>query len=154
MTKNKVFIVLLIVALTMATKTALSWSNAASPMSLCKIALNPKTYVNETVNIRANLYSYSSGVMHLNGIECGPRSDAWATLEFNSSFLPTGMTQQFLGSIRDVKEQGEYKMAEVRLTGRIEDLERQCFGPRFVLNATQIEQISEISSGKIEDGIK
>ncbi len=154
MTKNKVYIALLIVALVIATKVALSWSNAASTVSLCEIALNPKTFDNKTVNIRANLYSYSSGVMHLNGIECSPGSDAWATLEFNSSFLPTGMIRQFLESIRDVKEQGEYKLAEVRVTGRIEDLERDCFSPRFVLYTTQIEQISEISTGKIEDGIK
>jgi hypothetical protein len=92
--------------------------------------------------------------MHLNGIECGPESDAWATLEFESSFLPTAATQQFLENIRNVKQQGQYKVGEVKLTGRIEDLKRQCFGPRFVLYATKVEQVSEISDGKIEAGIE
>jgi hypothetical protein len=154
MTKPKVSIAILIVVLTITTMASLNWLNTRSTVSLCEIALKPKMYGNEILYIKANLYSYSSGVMHINGIECGPKSDAWATLEFDSSFLSTAMTQQFLRSIRDVREQGEYKMAEVRLAGRIEDLGQQCFGPRFVLYATQIEQLSEISAGKIEGGIK
>ena len=154
MSKTKVYIALLIVALAIAAKAALSSLSVASTVSLCEIALNPKAYNNQAVSIRANLYSYPSGVMHLNGIECGPISDAWATLEFDPSFLSTSTAQRFLERIRGIKQEGEYKMAEVRMTGRIDDLEQQCFGPRFVLYATQIEQTSEISTGKVEDGVK
>jgi hypothetical protein len=149
MIRNKVYIALLIVALAIATNAALNWYKTTSEVSLCEIALNPKSYDNQTVNLRGNLYCYSNGVMHLNGIECGPRSDAWATLELEALNIPPAKTQPFLENIRAVKQQGEYKMAEVRVTGRIEDLKQHCFAPQFILYVTEIEQLSEISSGKI-----
>lgn len=154
MTKRRLYVTLLIGALAIGILAALNLLHATSDVSLCRISRNPEPYNNQNVEITANLYSYSNGVMHLNGIECGPRSDAWASLEFDSSFTPTAMNEPFLEKIRDVKRQGEYNLAEVRLVGRIEDLERQCFGPRFVLYATDIEQVSEISIGKIEDSMK
>ena len=154
MSKTNVYAALLIVAFAVAVMAALNWLNVTSTVSLCEIALNPNPYNDQTISIKANLYSYHSGIMHLNGIECGPRSDAWATLELDSLVSTNFTTQQFLESIKDVKQQGEYKMAEVRVTGRIEDLKRQSFAPRFILYATQIEQSSEISTGKIEDGVK
>ena len=141
----------LLMALTTAARDRLNWLAAQDPVSLCEIADNPESHKNQIVNIRANLYSYSSGVMQLNGIECGPGSDAWASLEFDSSFLPTSITQQFLDDIGNVRQQGHYKLAEVVLTGRIVDLERACFGPRFILYATQLEQESEIRTGQIQD---
>lgn len=154
MTKRRPYVTLLIGALAIGILAALNLLNATSDVSLCRISRNPEPYNKQNVEITANLYSYSNGVIHLNGIECGPRSDAWASLEFDSSFIPTAKNEPFLEKIRDVKRQGEYNLAEVRLVGRIEDLERQCFGPRFVLYVTHIEQVSEISIGKIEDSMK
>ncbi len=154
MTRSRLYLALLTGALAMSTPAALNWLHASSAVSLCKISRNPEPYNNQDVDITANLYSYSNGVMQLNGIECGPRSDAWATLEFDLSFSPNNINDPFLENIRDVKRQDEYKMAEVRAIGRIEDLERQCFGPRFVLRATHIEQVSKISIHGIEDGMK
>src|SRR4029077_577649 len=136
MTKSRLYV--LTGALAIGILAALNRLHTTSDVSLCKISLNPEAYNNQNVEITANLYSYSNGALHLNGIECGPRSDAWATLDFASSFLPTGINEPFLENIRNVKRQDEYKLAEVRLLGRIEDLERQCFGPRFVLHATHI----------------
>ena len=151
MTKRRVYVALFIGPLAIGIMAALNWLHATSDVSLCKISVTPEAYNNQNVEITANLYSYSNGVLHLNGIECGLKSDAWANLEFDSSFLPTAMNETFLENIRDVKQQGEFKMAEVRLRGRIEDLERRCFGPRFILYASELEHVSEISIGKIEE---
>ena len=152
MAKGKLYV--LIGALAIGILAALNQLHSKSDVSLCKISLNPEAYNNQNVEITANLYSYSTGVMHVNGIECGPRSDAWATLDLDSSFLPTTINEPFLENIRNVERQDEYKLAEVRLVGRIEDLERQCFGPRFVLYVTHIEQLSEISIHRLEDDMK
>lgn len=127
---------------------------SSRPLSLCDISLNPSEYDDQIIKIEATLYCSPTGVMHLNGGECGLRSDAWATLEFDQAFLQTGISQLLIERMKEINYPDEYKKVEVLLTGRFEDLERACFAPRFIVYATELKQVSEISGGTIRDALE
>ena len=128
--------------------------NPSRSPSLCKMASNPNRHDNEYVRIKAALYGSAAGTLHLNGIECGPSSDAWATLEFDASFSPDSKAQEFLQNIRDVHSEGEYNKGEVIVSGEVEDLVQPCFAPRFVVYARDLKPVSEISAGTFQNGVE
>jgi len=109
--------------------------------SLCDVAKYPELFVGRSVSIKGTLYGGSHGVIHLSGTGC-ENSDAWATVELSTNIETDKRAKQLLESIGELPDRSRYIKAEVIVTGRLEDLHRTCFAPRFFITAESLEQMS------------
>lgn len=121
-------------------------SHTSSTVGLREIAQDPGRYDGRSIKVKGVLYGYSGGLFHLNGAECDPTGNAWATIRFDDSFKPDGGNQDLLNAIGNLTSRNEYIKAEVLITGRFEDLGQHCFAPQFVMEATRLEQVSAAST--------
>jgi hypothetical protein len=111
---------------------------------LCDVARYPELFTGRSVSVSGTLYGYSAGVIHLAGTGCED-SDAWATVELSDSIETDTRADRLLNSIHELPDRSQYVKAEVVVTGRLEDLHRTCFGPRFIITAESLEQMSPAS---------
>jgi hypothetical protein len=135
-----------VVAAGIAVGLIIRLSHTSSTLSLCEIAQDPGRYDGRSIKVKGVLYGYSGGVFHLNGAECEPEGNAWATIRFDESFKPGANNQALLTAIGNLTSRSEYIKAEVLITGMFEDLGRRCFAPQFVMEATRLEQVSAAST--------
>jgi hypothetical protein len=55
------------------------------PLSLCSLSENPASYDGKFVHVQGELYVSPNGMIQLNGIECGLRSNAWSDISFREN---------------------------------------------------------------------
>ena len=108
------------------------------PLSLCSISANPTNYDGKLVRVRGDLYVSRSGVIQLNGIECGLRSNAWADVSF-------GTNPKLIEELRRLSDGNTFGKAEVVLTGKFTDRKRSCFAAQFEISEANIERASQVS---------
>jgi len=113
-------------------------------LSLCAIAEEPEKYSDLFLCVKGIFYGYSTGTMHINGSECDPGGNAWATIVLGDSFELTPENQALLESVARLSSRREYVKAEVIVDGRIEDLKQRCFAPEFTIHVTRLEPLTPV----------
>jgi hypothetical protein len=113
-------------------------------LSLCAIAEEPEKYSDLFLRVKGTFYGYSTGTMHINGSECDPGGNAWATIALGDSLELTTENQALLESVAGLGSRREYVKAEVIVDGRISDLKQRCFAPEFTIHVTRLEPLTPV----------
>jgi hypothetical protein len=120
-------------------------------LTLCVVAQNPERYEGKVIRMKGTLYSYSTGFFHFNSKECYDSSDAWATVKFDQPIAKIIFNHESLREIQSFNSPTEYKTVEAVIIGKFEDLKRNCFGPRYTLEAREIVPLSSVLTEKLPD---
>lgn len=117
------------------------------PLSLCSFSDNSASYDGKIAHVSGELYVSANGMVQLNGIECGLRSNAWADVSFREN-------PKLIPELRQLSDADNFAKADVVLIGRVVDRKRSCFSAQFEISEAELERASNMSIVNFPEEIK